>query len=212
MSDMDHDGLDDELHDGIGGEPRLPPMWQPRPWWAWHLAAAIGSAAALLGGGAQLASADLGTSLRARGCDPSALPGITLLLLGGVLAMAALQLARLQHPAAMLGWEWRGTWLTLPVPSLVLAAALPGLLGCALGQEIATLAFVGDALVGASGVAVAGAAAALVGGAIAGAMHVTWQASAGGGVEEPPGIVELAMAEAEALETDAASQRFHGVD
>ena len=185
---------------------------QPQPWWAWYLAAVAGACVALIAGGAQLAGADLGTSLRARGCDASALPGLALLAVGGVLAIAASALARLQHPAALLGWEWRGVWFLLPLPALVLAGTVPGVLGCSIGQDIAQLAVVGDALVGAPGIALAGAGAALAGAALGSCLHVTWLAPQSSVVDEPPGIVELAMAEAEALETDSASQRFQGVD
>jgi hypothetical protein len=95
---------------------------------------------------------------------------------------------------------------------VLLAVTLPGLLGCSIGQDIASIGLVGDALVGAPGITLAGAAAALTGAAFGSAAHVTWQASTIGLVEHAPGIVELAMEEAEALSQDRAAQRLHGVD
>ena len=186
--------------------------WQPHPWWAWHLAFVALAIAALLGGGIALSNAEFGTSLRARACDASPLGGIALLIAGGLLATVGMQLARLQHPSAVVGLEVRGAAFALPMPTLLLAATLPGLMGCAIGQDIAAIGLVGDALVGAPGLVLAGAAAALVGVALGSTVHVTWLAPVFGVVEEPLGIVELAMQEAEALESDAAAQRFHGVD
>lgn len=210
---MNGDDVDyDDAHDGDDHGAPVARAWQPHPWWAWHLAFVALGAAMLIAGGVALSNAEFGTSLRARGCDASPLGGLTLLAIGALLAAIGMQLARLQHPSAVVGLEWRGAAFALPVPIALLAATLPGLMGCALGQDIAAVGMVGDALVGAPGLTLAGAAAALVGIALGSAVHVTWLAPVVGLVDEPPGIVELAMQEAEALETDAASQRFHGVD
>ncbi len=206
--DVDFDGA---LEEGHGGAP-VARAWQPQPWWAWHLAFLALGVAALLGGGVALSNAEFGTSLRARACDVSPLGGLVLLAAGSLLVLVGMQLARLQHPSAVVGLEWRGMAFALPVPALLLAATLPGLLGCALGQDLAAVGLVGDALVGAPGLTLAGASAALVGVALGSVVHVTWIAPIIGVVDEHPGIVELAMQEAEALESDAAAQRFHGVD
>ena len=186
--------------------------WRPRSWWAWYLSLLSLGTAALLGGGVALSNAEFGTSLRARACDASPTGGVLLLVVGALLVMVGMQFARLQHPSAVVGLEWRGMAYALPVPLLLLVATMPGLLGCALGQDVASVGIVGDALVGAPGLTLAGAAAALVGVALGSVVHVTWLAPVTGVVDETPGIVELAMQEAEALESDAASQRFHGVD
>lgn len=186
--------------------------WQPHPWWAWHLAFLAIGTAALVGGGVALSNAEFGTSLRARACDASPLPGLALLATGALLAAVGMQLARLQHPSAVVGLEWRGAAFAMPVPLVLMAVTMPGLMGCALGQDIAALGLVGGALVGAPGLTLAGAAAALVGISLGSAVHVTWIAPVVGIVDEAPGIVELAMQEADALQTDTASQRFHGVD
>ena len=187
--------------------------WQPQPWWAWHAALLALAAALVITAGALLATADFGTSLRARACDASPLGGLALLALGCAAAGVGFQLARLHHPAAVASWEWRSVAFAAPLPALLLLATLPGVMGCALGQRIAEFGGpVGDALVGAPGIALAGAGAALLGIAVATGVHVTWQAAVVGAIDDPPGIVELAMREAEALEQDAAAQRFHGVD
>ncbi len=211
---MNGDG-DDPLDLVLGVELEDAPVarsWQPRPWWAWHLALAALGAAALVGGGVALSNAELGTSLRTRGCDASPLGGLVLLLVGAILVTVATQLARLQHPSAVFGWAWRGLAFALPVPALLLAATLPGVLGCGLSQDIAGIGVIGDALVGAPGIVLAGAAAALVGAALGSVAHVTWMSPQIGLVDESPGIVELAMQEAEALEADRTAERFHGVD
>ncbi len=199
-------------HDGDDHGAPVPRAWQPHPWWAWHLAFLALGAAALLGGGVALSNAEFGTSLRARACDTSPLPGLALLSAGALLVAIGMQLARLQHPSAVVGLEWRGAAFALPVPLVLLAVTVPSLMGCAVGQDIAAVGLVGAALVGAPGLTLAGAAAALFGIALGSAVHVTWLAPMVGLVDEPPGIVELAMQEAEALESDAAAQRFHGVD
>lgn len=206
--DVDFDGALD--HDHVDAP--VSRAWRPQPWWAWHAGALALGSLALLAGGVALSNAELGTSLRARACDASPLAGLAMLALGAVFVAVGMQLARLQHPSAVVGLEWRGMAFALPVPILLLVATLPGLLGCALGQDIASLGVIGDALVGAPGLLLAGAAAALVGVALGSVVHVTWLAPTIGIVDETPGIVELAMQEAEALQADAASTRFHGVD
>ncbi|MCW2922070.1 MAG: hypothetical protein JWL76_1944 [Thermoleophilia bacterium] len=208
----DHDSEFDGPLAGDHADGPVPRSWQPHPWWAWHLAGLALGTAVLVGGGVALSHAQFGTSLRARACDLSPVGGLLLLVAGALLVTVAMQLARLQHPSAVVGLEWRGAAFALPVPLVLLAATLPGLLGCSLGRDIAAVGTIGDALVGAPGITLAGAAAALVGVALGSVVHVTWLAPVFGLIEEPPGIVELAMQEAEALESDAASQRFHGVD
>ncbi len=210
---MNGDDLDfDGALDGDHADAPVARAWRPQPWWAWHLAFVALGVAVAIGGGIALSNAEFGTSLRARGCDWSPTGGVALLIVGALLLVVGMQLARLQHPSAVVGLEWRGMAFALPVPILLLALTLPGLLGCSLGQDIASWGVVGDALVGAPGLILAGTAAALVGVALGSAVHVTWLAPVIGIVDDTPGIVELAMQEAEALETDAASQRFHGVD
>jgi hypothetical protein len=205
--DVDH-GIEAEVEQtvGIGGG------WQPTPWWTWTLVLLAGGVAALLVAGEQLASADLGTSLRARSCDTSAVGGVLFLVLGGVLLGLAFACARLRVPGAVLVWDLGSLVLALPIPAALLAATLPGRLGCHASVTIAKVGLVGDALVGASGLALAGAAAVLCGAALASAAHVTWLAPIGAGVDQPPGIVELAIQEAEALEAEGAAARFHNVD
>lgn len=190
---------------------RFARSWKPQPWWAWTLALLALGAAALLVAGGLLSSADFGTSLRARTCDTSPVAGLLLLAAGGACLMLGMQLARLRWEESFLVWDAGSLVLTLPIPVALLAATLPGVLGCAAGREIARLGVLGDALVGTPGIALAAAASALVGVALGGVAHVGWtlldHAAA-----PAPGIVELAIAEAEALQTDQAATRFHGVE
>lgn len=199
----DADDLDDPARDRRG--------WRPQPWWAWTLGLLGTGAVSLLVAGALLASADFGTSLRPRGCDASPLPGLAMLAVAGLAIGMSMQVARLRWPEAFVVWDAGSLVLSLPIPLAVLAAALPAALGCAAGRTIAQLAVVGDPLVGTSGIALAGASSALVGVGIAGAAHVGWVSPEQGGTPSP-GIVELAMQEAEALRADEAAARFHGVE
>jgi hypothetical protein len=208
--------FDLDVDHGIGAEveqtAELGGGWQPRPWWTWTLALLVGGIVALLLAGTQLASADLGTSLRARSCDTSAVGGVLFLVLGGVLLGLAFACARLRVEGAVLAWDLGSLVLAVPLPAALLAATLPGLLGCHSSVSVAKVDLVGDALVGASGLALAGGAAVLLGLALASAAHVTWLAPFGAGAEQPPGIVELAIQEAVAHEAEGAAARFHNVD
>lgn len=212
MSDPDLFGNTHPSSDEVDATRLVGTSWQPTPWWGWTLALLGLATLSLLGAGAMLSSAEFGTSLRARGCDPSALPGLGMLALGGLLAGLALQTARLRWPDSYLVWDAGSLVLSLPIPAALLVATLPGVLGCAAGRDIARLDVLGDPLVGTAGIALCAAASVLVGVAIAGSAHVGWVAAHGGGSEQPPGIVELAMAEAEALEAEGASSRFRGVE
>ena len=120
------DGDYDDAHDGeVHGAP-VSRAWQPHPWWAWHVALVTLGTASLLGGGVALSNAQFGTSLRARACDTSPLAGIALLAVGALLVAIGMQLARLQHPSAVVGLEWRGMAFALPVPLVQPVKLEPG--------------------------------------------------------------------------------------
>lgn len=176
------------------------------------LAASALGCIALLGAGSLLARADLGTSLRARSCDASALPAIALFLVAGLLLAAALRVLALRRPTTALDVDvfaaLTGAWL----PAIVCVAALPGTLGCAAARDIARWQLLGDALTGIGGIATCAAAALAVGVALA---HViTIHAYGGEQVLEhaQPSLVELAMDEADELAQDEQLRRFRGVD
>lgn len=200
------------VDDDLGEDPGPSTGWQPRPWWAWFGVLLTGGVLALAWGGVRLASSDLGTSLRPRSCDGGVIAALALLGIGALLVLASMTVARLQHPGALLTWDASTLALTLPIPMLLLGGALPGVAGCRAARSLDELPLLGSALVGASGIALAGIAVALVAAALAGVASVSWLAPAGVQDEEPPGIVELAIAEAEALEAEGASERFRGVD
>jgi hypothetical protein len=205
--DLDH-GIDEEVEQTA----RLGRSWQPHPWWAWSLGALLAGPIVLLVAGTQLAGADFGTSLRARGCDASPLGGIILLAIGAMLLALGFQLARLRVVGAVLTLDLASLVVSLPIPAALLAATLPGVFGCSSATDIARVGLVGDALVGTSGIAMAACAAALVGVALATVAHVSWLAPLTTVADVTPGIVELAIQEAEALEAEGAAHRFHGVD
>lgn len=190
---------------------RTPGGWRPHPWWAWTVALLALGTAALLVAGLLLEAANFGTSLRARSCDSSPLAGLGMLAAAGMLLALAMHVARLRWHDASLAWDTGSLVLSLPVPALVLALTLPGVLGCELGSDIAKVDAIGPALVGTPGIALAAAAALLLGVAIGAVAHVGWH-----GVEHAPppepGIVDLAIQEAEALEAEGAAARFHGVE
>jgi hypothetical protein len=186
--------------------------WQPRPWWAWCATLMIAGALLLGWAGARLSASELGTSLRARGCDGGVLGALALLALGALCVLLGMSLARLQHPGAQLAWDPSTLTWTLPIPVLVLGATIPGVAGCRAASDIADIALVGDALVGASGIMLAGAAAALVAAAFAATASVSWLAPRQSLLHEPASIVERAMQDAEAFESEGAAERFRGVD
>jgi hypothetical protein len=200
--------LDD---DGEDAATRFGRSWRPHPWWAWTLALLALGAVALLAAGVLLHSADFGTSLRARTCDTSPVGGLLLLAAGGACLMLGMQLARLRWEESFLVWDVGSLVLTLPIPAALLAATLPGVLGCALARDIAQVGGLGDALVGTPGIALAAGASTLLGVAFGGVAHVGWTLL-DQGTAPAPGIVELAIAEAEALQRDEAATRFHGVE
>ncbi|MCW2922658.1 MAG: hypothetical protein JWM98_62 [Thermoleophilia bacterium] len=214
MSDAVEQLLDEPWDDEGGSGAHAGGGWarQPRPWWAWTLAALALGAAALVGGGLQLSGVELGTTLRARACDPSPLPGVALLVLAGLLLALGCSLARLHHDGSRLEWDVAALVVAVPVPATLLALTLPGVLGCDAASDIAAIGLVGDALVGQAGAMACAASAAVLGLALASAAHVTRVEHLAVGAAEPPGLVELAMQEAEAMRAEGFGQRFHGVD
>ena len=188
------------------------PAWSPRPWWAWTLTLLGVGTALMFAAGAQLSDARFGTQLRARECDTSPLAGLVLLGCASLLLGVAMQLTRLRRSSAVVTWDVLGLLVTLPVPAALLAATLPGMLGCTISSDLAGVGLIGSALVGTSGVMLCASAVTLVGIALAGAVSV--MAPIVQILPEPdmPGIVELAMVEAEALQSASAATRFRGVE
>lgn len=191
---------------------RMSRSWRPTPWWAWTVALLVVGAGALIAAGALLAGAEFGTSLRPRDCDPSPLPGLGAIGVGALATGLALQVARLRWADSFIVWDAGALVLSLPIPGALLVGTLPGVLGCPVARDIAAVDGFGAALVGTAGIALASASAALVGVAIAACAHVGWVSPVPMAADAPPGIVELAMQEAEALEQDPSVGRFHGVD
>jgi hypothetical protein len=199
---------DEEADDGGRGARG----WRPHPWWAWTIALLALGTVALLVAGTLLEAANFGTSLRARTCDASPLAGLGMLACAGMLLAAAMQFARLRwDDGAVVTWDAGSLVLSLPVPALMLALTLPGVLGCSLARDIAQVGGLGDALVGTPGIALAAAGATLLGVALGAVAHVG-ELGGDGGSGPPPSIVELAIEEAEALRADEAAARFHGVE
>lgn len=186
--------------------------WRPHPWWAWTLALLALGTVALLVAGTLLEAANFGTSLRARTCDASPLAGLGMLAAAGMLLALAMQLARLRwDEASTISWDAGSLVLSLPVPALLLALTLPGVLGCPLGRDVARLDGIGSALVGTPGIALAAGGAMLLGVALGAVAHVG-RAPEDALAAPEPGIVDLAIAEAEALRADEAAARFRGVE
>jgi hypothetical protein len=183
-----------------------------RAWWAWSLALALVAIVLLAWAGQRLSGGSLGTSLAARGCDGGVIASTLLLAAGALAACCSFALARLRHPGATLALDASVLAWTVPLPLVVLAASLPAVAGCRVARGFDDLPLVGDALVGSSAIVLAGCAAGLLGAALASALAVGWLAPAVAQVDEPAGIVELAIREAEALELDESAQRFRNVD
>lgn len=181
-------------------------------WWAAVLAAMVTGAALLLAAGAALAHADLGTELRARGCSGSPLAALALFVGAGFAIALAPKLARLRHGVSRIVLDPGALLVAAPVPAVLLALALPGLLGCRAATRIADVALVGGALVGAPGIAVAAASSLALGVALSAVVQVPRAQGAGDGPAEPPSIIELAIAEAEAREAERDAEQFRGID
>ena len=198
--------------DPYAPEPDL--SWNTTSVWAWAAAALVAGAVLLVAAGAVLAHADFGTTLRARGCDASPLGGLALLAVGSSLVVAGAALARLRVPGAVLVLDWGSLGVSAPVPAGLLALTLPGALGCRLGRDLARLDGIGDAVSGTSGLLLAAGSCALLGSALGAVVHVTWLTARtpSTGPLASSDVVELAMAEADALANDPAATRFHGVD
>jgi hypothetical protein len=169
-------------------------------------------AVALLLAASLLADADLGTAVRARACAASPLLGLSLFLVAGALLGLAPTLARLRHTGAVAIWDPRALLVALPVPLVLAAASVPGVLGCSLGAELADLSVVGSALGGTGGLLLAPAALVLAGAALTLALHVSWALVPLADAPDAPSIVEQAMLDAELLEQEPHGARFHGVD
>jgi hypothetical protein len=192
-----HDVLEPDDEDALGASG----PWQPQPWWAWSLVCVAASLALLLVAATRFADATFGTSLRARGCDADLALALALLAAGTLLLALGWKVAALGERSAQLGWSLRPLAFTLPVPALLLALTAPGALGCAAARDLA-----------APGLLLCGASTALVGVALASVARVTSPIGAPELLDDSPGIVERAIAEAEALEVDDSVRRFRGVD
>lgn len=188
------------------------PGWQPRPWWLWSGALLVAGFVGVLRAGTLVASGSLGTSLRPRACDGDVGGALILMAVGAVLMAFGMSLARLHHPASVLSWDLRSLPWTVPIPLFLVLGAAPGVLGCRAARDVAELPLAGGALVGSSGILVLGVGIALLAAALAAAANVTWLAPDPAHPEEAPGIVDLAIAEAEAFRADGAAERFRGVD
>lgn len=166
--------------------------------------------ACLLAAADRLSAADFGTALRARTCDASPLPGLGLLLAAGaLLAVTAALQVRLTRPGVHLHFDGGALGWTLPVPALLLAATLPGVLGCRVATRFDDVPLLGDALVGMSGTMVAAAAAVLVGVAVGSAWRGERTLVLGGAhVDATSVVIEEAIADAH----DPHAGRFRGVD
>ena len=186
--------------------------WQPRPWWAWASGLSVLGIVALGWSAVLLSQATLGTSLRSRSCDGEVLVAFVALVLAALALALAMVAVRLHHDGALLGFELTAPLLAAPIPLLALLVTLPGVAGCRAARSLDDLPLLGDALVGSSGIAVAGAAAALLGAALATVATVSWLAPTGPFDDSPPSIVEQRMLEADAFQAERAAERFHGVD
>lgn len=206
MTAADDPFADDSAEEATG------PGWQPRPWWLWSGTLLAAGLAVVLWAGARLASGSLGTSLRTRACDGEVGGAIILMSVGTVLVAFGMSLARLHHPASVLSWDLRSLPWTVPVPLFLVLGAAPGVLGCGAARDVAELPLAGGALVGASGIIVLGVGIALLAAALAAAANVTWLAPEAAHGDEAPGIVDLAIAEAEAFRAERGGERFRGVD
>ncbi len=195
----------DEIDTGTG-------LQLPGPWQAWTWVFLGGGVLVLLVAGRLLAGGSLGTSLAARGCDAGVLGAIALLFAGAALVVAGCAVARLRHPGAQLAIDWSTLAYALPLPVALLAATTPAVAGCRAARGFDNLPLLGDALVGPSAIVLAGCAAALVATALGSALAVGWVAPAVSVGEQHVGIVELAIREAEALDSDQGATRFRNVD
>lgn len=215
MSDLDpHDAwYEPELEDpvaearGIRAARRLRRVAVPLA-----TVSATASGVSLLAAASLLANADLGTSLRARGCDLSPLPALLLFVLAGALLVLALRLVALRRVTTALDLDIAAMLGGAAVPVIVLAASLPGTLGCGVARDIARWQLLGDSLTGIGGVAVCAAAALAVGVALAHVVTVHVYGVPNALEDAQPSLVELAMEEADELERDAQLRRFRGVD
>ncbi|MCW2949240.1 MAG: hypothetical protein JWN41_253 [Thermoleophilia bacterium] len=172
--------------------------------------ALVAAAVALLAGASRLASASLGTTLRARTCDSSPLLGLALFAVGGgLLVFSVTSHLRSTAHQMPLRFERRSVAWAAPLPVILLALTLPGTLGCRAAQHFEHLPLVGDALIGFSGAMLAASAATLVGVALGGAWSAPTSVVAGRDHEDPTTtIIEQAIADAH----DPHSGRFRGVD
>jgi hypothetical protein len=202
----------DDLLDesGVGDAPRAGA--HVGRWWAWSGSLALTGLVLIAWAGVELSGSQLGTSLRPRGCDAGVLGAVVLLGVGALALLVAIGLVRLRQPGSVLAWDARSLAWTLPAPVALLAATIPGVAGCTVARDLAGLPVLGDALVGASGIALAGVAVTLVAAAIAATASVVVVVGDGSLEEQQPSIVELAIAAAEALESTRATERFRGVD
>ncbi len=156
--------IDDEWSDE---QPALDPATARlrSPVVAWPVIAvllAFMACAVLIGAGWSLSEAGVGGSVVRRGCRPDLAGGLLLLMLAGGLAGTARVVVDLRS-VYMVSFDWTRCLVLSPVPLLMLGLTAPGFLGCRGAARLAERGFLGDALLGAPGIAVTGAVAVLAG-------------------------------------------------
>lgn len=171
---------------------------------------AVGGFAAMAFAGRALRAADLGTSIRERACSITPFGGLALLVLAGVLVAASVTAMRLRRGGVLVADPATGLIAAI-TPILVLLGTTPGVAGCRSAARVERWDGIGQALVGTSGIALAGAAAFGLGFAIVQAWSVE-RYIATAVVDEEPSLIDLAIEDAEAYDVDPAARRFRGVD
>lgn len=148
-----HDLLSEEEREALARSDRT----RQRERWgsiAWLLGGA--SLATLLAAGIVLSHAGVGSAVVLRGCSWPFAAGLALLLAAGCLLGLTHLALRMQH-----AYAWRfdgGNAFSYAAPPLAVAAlTVPGFVGCDIAVRLSRLGVLGDAIVGAPGIALAAA-------------------------------------------------------
>lgn len=161
--------------------------------------------------GVGLSHAQLGISLRPRGCDWEVVYLVAIFIVGCTLMISAMSLLRLRDGETNLRLDTTYLPFALPLPLLLLILTTSSGAGCSSTRDVANVWLLGTALTGASGLVLCGIATALVAAALSSCLSLQKPSNSTPETSRLS-MVDQAIVDNEAFEADPTTHRFRGVE
>lgn len=187
-----------------------------RLWWAWPTLTTLVGLVCLGVAGVVFERAELAAAAVARGCDPQIGGGLGLLVGGGLMLALSAPLADRRQRDAILVFDLTRAGFMLPAALVATGLALPGALGCRTASRLDALPLADVVLLGAPGIALAGAGSLAVGAALGSALRLdpgavpVVPAAPLDDADDDDDAIAHALADVEAA--DGGRGRFRGID